>query len=379
MRKKTVWTVWIPAILFVGSLFVCFVYQTVGSFQADREAPQILIEEGELSISVKDPESALLEGVTAVDAVDGDVTDTIVIESIYGISTSQEAAVSPIRDSFTTLPVNLTQIDRVKVTYAAFDQAGNVAKAERQICYTDYKSPKITLSAPLVFAYGSGFDVMDCIKAKDVIDGDISHLVKASLVSETSSLSAQGEHEAAFRVTNSLGDTTQLILPVEVYEADRYNAELKLKQNLVYLSAGTYRADDSEEDFSDDDSYDDNGYDDDSYDDNGYDDDSSDDDSYGDDSFDDNGSGDNDSDDVSDTEKRKVFDSRTYLKQFQFLEEVISLEGELPYEIDVNMDVEISEKIDFDTPGVYPVSYTVSYQEDGRIYTGHTRLLVVIE
>lgn len=374
MRKKTVWTVWIPAILFVGSLFVCFVYQIVGSFQADREAPQILIEEGELSLSVKDPESTLLEGVTAVDAVDGDVTDTIVIESIYGISTSQEAAVSPIRDSFTTLPVNLTQIDRVKVTYAAFDQAGNVAKAERQICYTDYESPKITLSAPLVFAYGSGFDVMDCIKAKDVIDGDISHLVKASLVSDTSSLSAQGEHEAAFRVTNSLGDTTQLILPVEVYEADRYNAVLKLKQNLVYLSAGTYRADDSEEDFSDDNSYGDNGYDDDSSDDDGYDNDGS-----GDDGYDANGSGDDDSGNVSDTEKRKVFDSRTYLEQFQFLEEVISFEGELSYEIDANMDVEISEKIDFDTPGVYPVSYTVSYQEDGRIYTGHTRLLVVIE
>lgn len=365
MRKKTVW---IPAILFVGSLFVCFVYQTVSSFRADGEAPQILIEEGELSVSVKDPESTLLEGVTAVDAVDGDVTDTIVIESIYGISTSQEAAVSPIRDSFTTLPVNLTQIDRVKVTYAAFDQAGNVAKAERQICYTDYESPKITLSAPLVFAYGSGFDVMDCVKAKDVIDGDISHLVKASLVSETSSLSAQGEHEAAFRVTNSLGDTTQLILPVEVYEADRYNAILKLKQNLIYLSAGTYRADDSEEDSSDDGSFGD-----DNYDDGG----------YGDDSYDDDGNSSDRSDDrekEQDTSaKRKVFNSRNYLKQFQFLEEVISFEGEHSYESDANMDVEISEKIDFDTPGVYPVSYTVSYQEDGRIYTGHTRLLVVIE
>ena len=82
----------------------------------DTVGPVITVEEGILECRVSDPQEMLLTGVTAWDDRDGDVTASLLVESIYGISEE-----------------NLTT-----VTYAAFDRAGNVSKLQRQIRYTDY-------------------------------------------------------------------------------------------------------------------------------------------------------------------------------------------------------------------------------------------------
>jgi hypothetical protein len=47
-----------------------------------------------------------------------------------------------------------------------------------------------------------------------------------------------GTHDVKLQVTNSVGDTAQLALPVEVYEPEKYNGSLELKSYLVYLSKG---------------------------------------------------------------------------------------------------------------------------------------------
>lgn len=182
----------------------------------DTTGPVITVSEELLEISVKDPKEMLLQGITAQDDRDGDVTARMLVESIYGIT----------EDNITT------------VTYAAFDRAGNVSKVQRQVRYKDYESPKFELYGSLCFPGGSGFDVLEYVGAQDVIEGDIRRRVRATLVSDTKSISNVGSHVVRFQVTNSLGDTVQADIPVEVYDPEWYTAAVELKEYLVYLKVG---------------------------------------------------------------------------------------------------------------------------------------------
>ena len=182
----------------------------------DTIGPVFSVEEGILEISVKDPAEALLQGITAVDERDGDVTEGILVESVYGISDE-----------------NLTT-----VTYAAFDSAGNVSKFQRQVRYTDYREPRFELYASPTFAYGSGFDLLEQVGAEDVLEGNINRRVHATLISDTQSLAMEGNHQVKLQVTNSLGDTVEMILPVSVYNPEWYTASVTLKEYLIYLEAG---------------------------------------------------------------------------------------------------------------------------------------------
>ena len=183
----------------------------------DTTGPVITVEEGLLEISVKDPAEALMQGVRAVDDRDGDVTAGVLIESIYGINENKEST----------------------VTYAAFDAAGNVTKTQRVIRYRDYHAPRFTLSRSLTYAYGRKIDLLQDVGAEDVLEGSIGRRIHAALISETASIETEGVHQVKLQVANSLGDTVQLVVPVEVYDPEWYNAEVTLSSYLVYLKAGT--------------------------------------------------------------------------------------------------------------------------------------------
>ena len=207
-------------LLYMGVL-VCLIglfsgYLLWSRYSIDTTGPVITVAEEMLEVSVKDPRDMLLQGITAWDERDGDVTSRLLVESIYGIT----------EDNITT------------VTYAAFDRAGNVSKVQRQVRYKDYESPKFELYGSLCFPGDSGFDVLEYIGAKDLIEGDIRRRVRATLVSDTKSISNVGSHVVRFQVTNSLGDTVQADLPVEVYDPEWYTARVELKQYLVYLKVG---------------------------------------------------------------------------------------------------------------------------------------------
>lgn len=195
-------------------LFGCYIVWVHNNL--DTESPMISFEEGILEVSVRDPEQALLQGVKAIDARDGDVTDSVLVESVYGINAQNIAT----------------------VTYAAFDQSGNVVKAQRQVCYPDYRSPRIELTGSLTFAFGSGFDLLDYVGADDVLEGDIRRRVHATLISDTKSIEAEGLHQVKLQVTNSLGDTVEMTLPVEVYDPEWYTADVMLTDYMVYLKQG---------------------------------------------------------------------------------------------------------------------------------------------
>lgn len=182
----------------------------------DVTGPVITLEEEILHLSVGDGDEALLRGVTATDDRDGDVTASLLVESVTGIS----------EEGLTT------------VVYAAFDGAGNVSKLSRQICYTDYVSPRFVLFRALRFPYGTNFDVLEYVGAEDVLEGDIRRRVHATLVSDTRSVNELGTHIVRFQVTNSLGDTVELDLPVEVYDPQWFNASVSLDTYLLYLEKG---------------------------------------------------------------------------------------------------------------------------------------------
>ncbi len=195
---------------------VFFGYLAYDNMRTDTAAPEIRMDGQAPAVSVADPKSALLQGVTAADDRDGDVTASLVVESV-------------------TL---LDSTGNLSVRYAAFDKAGNVAKEERAARYTDYRSPRFSLSGPLAFAEGRNFDVLTIVGAEDVVDGDIQHRVRATSLDHTA-VNTLGTHHVQFQVTNSLGDTVTEAFPVEVYEAGTYEAELELEEYLVYLPVGS--------------------------------------------------------------------------------------------------------------------------------------------
>lgn len=208
---------WLSVLFMVLCCIAFSIYVLLSNAERDKTAPVIKLSEDTIEVSVKQKQQVLLSNATAWDNEDGNVTSSIIIESV-----------SDIFDK-----------NRATVTYAAFDSAGNVAKTKCTVVYTDYQGSRFTLSAPLLFREGSRFDVFEVIGAEDEIDGDLSNQVKGTLVSGGTEISKEGEYKVSFRVTNSLGDTVYLDAPVEVVDAGKNVSRLALREYLVYLKANT--------------------------------------------------------------------------------------------------------------------------------------------
>lgn len=211
MKKQN----WISLLLIIASVAVLLGYRAMDRLRTDMKPPVITVEDSLLELSALEPREALLQGVSAQDNADGDVTASLVVES-----------------------VRLLRSDgTVLVTYAAFDKSGNVAKDTREVRFTDYRSPRFSLSRPLMFSQTVSYDVLSIIDAEDMLEGDIGHRIRATVLDEVPDGYA-GTHNVQFRVTNSLGDTVELVLPVELYTPTLFEASLTLKEYLVYLKQG---------------------------------------------------------------------------------------------------------------------------------------------
>lgn len=192
------------------------IYLLIDEGKSDTKPPVISFSDAVLEISTKASREDYLRGVAAEDNIDGDVTASLVVDSVR-FSGADGA---------------------IQVTYAAFDAAGNVAKAVRMARYTDYESPRFELTQSLTFLESSMYDIFDVVKAEDCLDGDISHRVRITNLGEQN-LSEVGIHLVEVSVRNSLGETVTLELPVEVYATGVYDASLKLTDYLIYLPVGT--------------------------------------------------------------------------------------------------------------------------------------------
>lgn len=201
------------ALLCIG---VFSVYLLTENARLDTQPPEISFPDGISEFLMQDGKDVYLRDVTAYDERDGDVTASLVVDSVRLVN----------KDG------------TVDVTYAAFDKAGNVKKAVRTARCSDYESPRFSLLTSMAFTSNSGFDLFKLVKAKDMLDGDISHRVRITSLDETG-VSGVGTHEIELRVSNSLGETVRLVIPVEVYASGVYDAQVTLTDYLVYLPKGT--------------------------------------------------------------------------------------------------------------------------------------------
>lgn len=179
----------------------------------NTDMPAITSDTQLLKISVNDGPEALLQGLTARDDTDGDLTDQIMVASVS----------------------HLMEENTVNVKYVVFDSHNNAASFTRKVCYTDYRSPRFSLESPAVFAQGKNFDLLGRLKVIDCIDGDISSRIR--VLSNMVNIYAAGVYPVALEVTNSCGDVSQLTLWVTVLNKEN-SAAISLEQYIVYVEQG---------------------------------------------------------------------------------------------------------------------------------------------
>ena len=183
-------------------------------FKQDKEPPVINIPTEEIEVSVKDKDDVLLEGVTAKDNRDGDVSDSVVIEKIS--STTEEGY-------------------RI-ITYAAIDRYGNVGRTERKLTYNDYKPPVIYLTNDMRFQFENyNANPVDNIKVESELDGDLTKKVKINFTDDTD-VWENGTINAQLSVTDSTGTTAKLPVKIDIYDG-KTEGDLELSQYIVYLEA----------------------------------------------------------------------------------------------------------------------------------------------
>ena len=199
--------------VFLLSLIAFVAVFLLGTGKTDSSAPVITADADTVSVSVGDDGSALLAGLTAADAKDGDLTDKIYVDSRSGIENG-----------------------KVRVTFAVCDSDNNVAKFVRTVEYTDYKPPMIYLKQPLRFSNREKFSVLDSFGAEDVFDGDISSKIR--LTASDITARSVGEYSVTVDVTNSLGDRTELQTEVFIDSYSAYRPTINLKDPYVTVPVG---------------------------------------------------------------------------------------------------------------------------------------------
>ena len=195
---------------------VATVYLEIGNFESSVgpviEMQDPSIETIEASINTTDEELAAM--VKAYDDKDGDISKNIVVEHKNyffekGLST---------------------------ITFSVCDSDNNVAKITKDIRYVDYTSPKIEVYSDLIYTVGSEERISSYFKVVDVFDGDISSRLK--IISSDFNKGIPGEYTAHCKVTNSFGDTREMIFPILIEPQAKHDAEIFLTQHYVYLAKG---------------------------------------------------------------------------------------------------------------------------------------------
>lgn len=175
--------------------------------------PTIRCDSQTIEVSVSDGKDVLLAGVSASDKQDGDLTGSILIQGISKLITN----------------------DTAKISYIVFDSDGNAATTSRMVRYTDYEKPHFTVDSPLIYAENQDIRLLDRITAMDVMDGNITSSIRVSALAPTQDPEVQ---TVTVQVTNSMGDTARLTLPIVINSGTIVRPEVILSSYLVYLEQG---------------------------------------------------------------------------------------------------------------------------------------------
>lgn len=180
----------------------------------DTVAPVISMDADSITVRVSDGPEALLAGVTAWDDRDGDLTGEVRVSHVSQLISGSTA----------------------KVNYVVFDRADHMATASRTVCYSDYTAPRFSVVSPLVFGVGEKVSLVGHVVARDSIDGNITGAMRLSAISVNNTI--EGIYHVTLRVTNSVGDSSKVTLPIIIRAQSPGQAQVELNQYLVYLKTG---------------------------------------------------------------------------------------------------------------------------------------------
>lgn len=194
---------------------------TVSAFRnrdaSDRLGPEINMDSESITVPAGAGDAEILAGVTAVDRADGDVTSSLIVESL----------------------TNFIDKGRRNASIVAIDSDNHVTRVSREIIYSDYHSPLFSLTKPLRFPKGTD-SILTNISASDMLDGDLTDHIR---ISEEYRLTnnTPGEYPMVFTVMNSAGDISTLPVTVTIYDPAEKTDDpaVQLSAGLVNVPAGT--------------------------------------------------------------------------------------------------------------------------------------------
>ena len=183
---------------------------------ADDTLPSITMDSDAIDIPCEYTADQLLAGVSAYDEADGDLTSQVLV------------------GSFTRF------IDPgiCDLSYVVFDSSEHMATATRRVHFTDYHSPRFSLSEPLVFAESTtnNTEVRALFSATDVLDGDLTDWI--TYVETNAAYNNPGDYTITMEVRNSFGDTVSYAFPIHIYERNTQDFDIALTTPLVYVEQG---------------------------------------------------------------------------------------------------------------------------------------------
>ena len=203
-------------ILTMALVIIAYILMRVLDNSIPGHGPVICPEEEEIRISCKYKEKDLLEGLTAYDAEDGDLTKDIITGDFS----------------------NKIKNGTTELEYIVFDSDGFYDSCIRKVTFTDYEAPKITLTNPLVFLEEdfSDFILLYYLKGSDMLDGDLS---KHIMIGESDvDYDTPGKYKLGVSLANSFGDSVSLDLPVHILEKKDRGLYIDLLEPLVYVRVG---------------------------------------------------------------------------------------------------------------------------------------------
>ena len=210
----------IMILIFFIAVAGIFAFTTVRErLTSDASAPVITAESETLTVSVDSTDEDLLSGMTATDNLDGDVTGTLTVVS---------------KSKFITTGT-------LKVNYAAFDENNNVGVYSREVTYSDYISPRFSISEPLRFIDGdSNNDYLQNISVDDCLDGNITQKIRITFGETTTVDENVSSQSANLMVTNSAGDNAVLPITLQFDDYRSYSVQAPaLTDYVMYVKAGT--------------------------------------------------------------------------------------------------------------------------------------------
>lgn len=213
MRKIRILSLFIFAV----SVVVFGTYKIHEVITTDQTGPEITMEETTITVSALATEEELLAGVKAMDSKDGDVTDSLLVETEN----------------------NFIEKGRRTITIAAFDSDNHITKTSREVVYNDYHSPMFALSEPLKFPAGVE-NILSSMSVEDMLDGSLTENIKIS-GEYTLDADTPGEYPMLFTVSNSAGDVSNLLATVQIYDPrqEGNKPQITLSKYVAYTTAGT--------------------------------------------------------------------------------------------------------------------------------------------